>query len=297
MKLHKYLIAGLAVIATVLQSCEQDVANFEMSAKPLLVTTAFISPQDTALMVELSRTQPALGRHLKEEQLQVRNATVTISDGSKQVQLVYNQMLDKYFAPIASLPVVGGKAYFLKVTTPTGEIAEGSCVVPSLQGISITELNFESRQSDMHGYSMVDNMLSFKWQDAPGVENYYHATAYRSYYITHSYPSVQVLQHELAYGSDWQGFMKDASQDGGIMQSPEFRISSGFPDHAPKPFKVFAVLSVTDRAYYQYHQTLINQERVLGNPFAEPRLIFSNMKGSLGVFAAYNQIRVFRTIQ
>ncbi|MFD2515032.1 DUF4249 domain-containing protein [Pontibacter locisalis] len=295
MKLHKFLLAGLALIAVTLQGCEKDVANFDMSTTPMLVVTSFISPQDTALAVELRRTQPAIGKQSSYEELKVTDATVTISDGSQTVNLTYHTAHDKYFTSKNSLPVVAGKSYFLKVTTPSGDKAEAVCTVPLLTGIRVTELNYNVTPMVNYGYPMNLHKISFKWQDAPGVENYYHLVSYRTYKYTYGYPPVIETQHEAAYTDNSKIFIGDAKQDGNILHSPEFTITSGDPDHAPKPINVVAVLAVTDRAYYQYHQTVLSQENDGGNPFAEPRQIYSNVQGGLGVFAAYNQIKVQKT--
>lgn len=297
MKLRNYIIAGLTLAAATLQSCEKEVANFDISTKPLLVTTAFISPQDTLLTVDLKLTQPAIGKQLSQDQLLVKDATVTLSDGLKQVQLEYNAEHGKYFAPITSLPVIAGKAYFLRVTTPAGEKAEAECVVPSLAGIGVTELNYTTELAEEYGNSWLYHQVSFKWQDAPGVENYYYLSSYRTVTRQFGYPPVLATYYEPAHTDRAKIFVKDTGQDGSIMQSPNFSLMTLSEDHAPKPFPVYAVLAVTDKAYYDYHQSVQQQDQNGGNPFAEPSRIYSNMRGSLGVFAAYNQIKVVRIVE
>ncbi|MDX5422274.1 MAG: DUF4249 domain-containing protein [Hymenobacteraceae bacterium] len=297
MKIAKHLIAVLAVLAFALQGCEKDVANFEINATPMLVTTAFISPQDTILTVTLQYTQPAIGRHRDEEELKVPDATVILSDGTKEVQLTYDAAWNKYFGPIEELPIVAGKTYFLKVTTPEGEKAEAACTVPLRDGVQVTELNYETAPHDSYGYQMLRHKITYKWQDAPGVENFYHLTAYRTYYIDFGYPPIRTAHHEMAYTDNEKIYVSDEKQDGRVMASPEFEFSSADPDHVPRPFNVVAVIAVTDEAYYRYHQSVINQESNGGNPFAEPQQIYGNVQGGLGVFAAYNQIKVQRVIQ
>jgi hypothetical protein len=50
-----------------------------------------------------------------------------------------------------------------------------------------------------------------------------------------------------------------------------------------------ASLLHTDRHYYQYHLSVRGASRSQDNPFAEPTLIYSNVTGGLGIFAAYNR--------
>jgi hypothetical protein len=54
-----------------------------------------------------------------------------------------------------------------------------------------------------------------------------------------------------------------------------------------------AYLLSTDEAYFRYHRTL-NQQRKSSadDPFSEPVLIYSNLTGGLGVFAAFNRTEV-----
>ncbi|WP_299701877.1 DUF4249 domain-containing protein [uncultured Pontibacter sp.] len=297
MRLKNYLLAVMIIAAIALQSCEKDVENFDISTKPMLVTTAFLSPQDTILTVEVKLTQPAIGKQLSEEQLKVKNATVVLSDGTQQTQLEYDEKHNKYFAPMASLPIVSGKAYFLRVTTPTGEKAEAECVVPSLEGIHFTGLHYETNTQEQYDYSWLMHVINFKWQDAPGVENYYHLSGYRSYVHDIGYPAVRTVQHEPFHADPFKIYARDTEQDGQIMQSPNFGLTTSEEDHASKPFAIYAVLAVTDKAYYDYHQSVISQERSGNNPFAEPKRIYSNIRGGLGVFAAYNQIKVVRMVQ
>ncbi|MBC5992561.1 DUF4249 domain-containing protein [Pontibacter cellulosilyticus] len=297
MKLHRYILAGLMLFAAALQSCEKEVADFDISTKPMLVATAFISPQDTALAVEVKRTQPAIGKQLQEEELRVKDATVTISDGTNTVQLTYNTAWNKYFGSIKALPVVANKSYFLKVTTPAGEKAEATCTVPSREGIQVTELNYNTRAAESYGYKFLEHKIDFKWQDKPGIENYYHLTSYRTYSVSYGYPPIVEKQHESAYTDSEKIFVSDAKHDGKVIQSPEFKITSMDPDVVPKPFVVTAIISVTDKPYYLYHKSVMEQESVGGNPFAEPKRIYTNIQGGLGVFAAYNQIKVQKQIQ
>lgn len=297
MKVHKYILGALLLLTAALQSCEKDVANFDISTTPMLVATAFISPQDTILAVEVKRTSPAIGKQLTEEGMKVTDAIVTLSDGTQTIELEYDPARNKYFASIKTLPVVANKTYFLKVTTPKGEKAEATCTVPSREGISLTELNYETVEKDNYGYPTTLHYINYKWQDASGVENYYHATSYRTTSFTFGYPPVVMEQHEVAFAENTKLFLKDEKQDGKIMQSPGFSFSSGYPDHASKPFKIIAVLAITDKAYYQYHQSILSQESTGGNPFAEPQRMYTNIQGGLGVFAAYNQIKAMKIIQ
>lgn len=296
MKLHRYILTGLVVLAAALQSCEKDVTNFDISTKPMLVTTAFISPQDTALAVEVKRTQPAIGKQMEEENLKVKDATVTISDGTQTVQLTYNTTWNKYFASAKLLPVVANKSYYLKVSTPSGEKAEATCTVPSRDGIQVMSLDYITSTTEQYGSTYEEHKIKLKWQDAPGTENYYHITSYRTYSYRIGWPPVTETHHQPAYADTKKAFISDKNQNGTIMQSPDFKFMTSYPDNVPKPFTIVAILAITDKPYYLYHQSVMEQDETGGNPFAEPKRLYSNIQGGLGVFAAYNQLKVQKQI-
>ena len=50
-----------------------------------------------------------------------------------------------------------------------------------------------------------------------------------------------------------------------------------------------AYLLNVDQAYYQYQDAVERQSQVLGNPFAEPVPVPSNIQGALGCFGAYTR--------
>lgn len=50
-----------------------------------------------------------------------------------------------------------------------------------------------------------------------------------------------------------------------------------------------AYLLHTDEHYFLYHRSVRNASYSQDNPFAEPVLVYTNVEGGLGVFAAYNR--------
>ncbi|MBD0254725.1 MAG: DUF4249 family protein, partial [Cytophagales bacterium] len=76
-----------------------------------------------------------------------------------------------------------------------------------------------------------------------------------------------------------------ARLDGAQFSSPEtsFPVVRDYHDSVT----LYAYLLHTDRAYFEYHRTL--RANADSNPFAEPVLLYSNVEGGLGVFAAFNR--------
>ncbi|WP_187261978.1 DUF4249 domain-containing protein [Pontibacter beigongshangensis] len=282
----------------VLPACEDDVTNIRnLDVSPKLVVTSFISPQDTFLVAKLQTSQPAIGKMLSEEQRKVKDAAVTISDGLTTVTLPYNADLNSYQTEAVNLPPVAGKTYTLKVSTPAGAKAEASCVVPAVDNIEITEINYTATRDDEeyhHNFWRYD--LSYKWIDAPGVTNYYHALAYMKYQVE-VWPNKLTMFNDIYPTLDKGNLVKDESAVNNVLQSPKFTQYGNDLGPVPRPYTLYAYLMVTEKHYYLYHRSVLEQQEVSGNPFAEPKFIYSNMAGALGAFGAYNRLEAVKEIK
>ena len=288
MKPSAYLrLLALLLPAFSLLSCEKDITDtVHINTKPELVVTAFISPQDTAFEVRVSKTRPVVGRILTEEEARVKDATVRISHGGRSVLLSYHAERQRYRARASLLPVMAGQTYTLQVTTPDNYIVTGSCTVPSTEGVVIKDLQHAARKERWYDTQDIDqHTFSFSWQDAPGRENYYHVFAEREMEDPQVHTRVR-----FAMTGDEEALFSDEKKDGLVFSgSRSYIIFPGQPD--PRPADLHLYLAVTDRAYYRYHQSLEQHQEANGNPFAEPVLVYSNVTGGMGIFAAYNQLK------
>jgi hypothetical protein len=292
MKILRLLTLLLVSITALLTSCEsyvEDVDDFKSKTK--LVVVSYISPQDTILAVRLQSTQPAIGKQLTEEQRKVENATVTISDGSSVVALAYNRATNNYEADARNWPVKAGKTYKLNVTSSIGN-AEATCTVPNADGVEITDLQAPSTMVDEYGYSVARYTISFKWNDAAGIKNYYRTLLYKSYTRTDPYNGTKWKDNESIHFDYYNNddLKDDEYTDNGIISSTPVAYYDYNNQDVDKPFSIYAVLVVADINYYKYHRSLNEQSTTNGNPFAEPVIMYTNIKGGLGVFAGYNQV-------
>lgn len=282
----------------VLTGCEKDVEDMDLNSSSKLVVFSFISPQDTILTVKLQKSQPAIGKKLTAEQVKVKNATVTITDGNSVVLLTYNQEYDHYEANAKVWPVVAGSTYQLKVSTPGGAIATANCTVPYATGIEITEINTSyTIVQDYFGQNVRRYSVSYNWRDAAGVKNYYRALAYKQYTISSPH-SDDVVHREGLQGNNYNmDLQTDAKVKNGLMLSNTLTYHEYNYDVINKPFHIYAVLVVGDSNYYLYHESLTKQYENDGNPFAEPSFIYSNVEGGLGVFSGYNQVVAVKELE
>ncbi|GAB3204225.1 hypothetical protein ABID22_002993 [Pontibacter aydingkolensis] len=293
MKTYRIIPFIILIAITLLTACEKDADNvkpFKVDSK--LVVHAFISPQDTVLKVHLQKSQPALGRRLSEEQLQVPNANVTISDGSSAVTLTYDPDHNAYFSKLREWAIVAGKTYTLKVTAPGGYAATASCSVPEATGIAITDVSTSTTtETDYYGGEMKRYKVAYKWTDAPGVNNYYRTLAAKVFWHKNYYGDRQRVAEPAHLDRGKPGLYKDDKAQGGVLTSDDFYYYQGAqsPD-IEKQYQLHLLLVVSDKNYYLYQDAQYKQSQSNGNPFAEPVVMYSNIEGGLGVFAGYNQV-------
>jgi len=271
-----------------LPACEKDISSsVTIDTEPQLVVSAFISPQDSVLQVKVSQSRPVIGIYPTGEEAEITNATVKLSQGGRTITFTYSATPGRwiYEADPTSLPILPGQTYTLVVTTPDGHQVTAACTVPTVEGVTISDLKLSARKATMSdGHEYDEHTFSYKWQDAPGVENFYQTLTEKE----SKDPQTNNLVRYQLYNND--DLFTDERKDGQTFAASErYQVFPGQPN--PKPYNLHVCLAVTDRAYYLYHQSIKKQQETNGNPFAEPVLIYSNVTGGIGIFSAYNQIK------
>jgi hypothetical protein len=181
--------------------------------------------------------------------------------------------------------VVAGRTYTLRVLIPGGESLEASCTVPEAPAppaIAIDSLS--SPDNNAQRFSM-----RMSWTDPAGQENYYRQAAEVRTVLTENVDRPPPIP--LTWPVHWQAdeLTDDKAADGGMLYSPRGTSwFGGLSQYNPKQY-LYAQLLHVDRHYYLYHRSFRNAGRSQDNPFAEPVLVYSNVTGGLGVFAAYNR--------
>ncbi|CAA9212959.1 MAG: hypothetical protein AVDCRST_MAG56-10 [uncultured Cytophagales bacterium] len=288
----------LLALVCLLAACEKEVTSLKLpGADSQLVVNAFISPQDTVLEVAVYESKPVVGERPGSASDIIRDATVTLSDGEKTVVL---PLLDptpdlrrtSYRTRPEALPIEAGKTYYLQVSTPDGRLVTAQCTVPAAPPATQIRLDSVVRTLE-NGAAFRNYTGTLYWQDLAGEENFYRVDA--------DLKRVRVDNWSGKLLEDWQSvnwspdkatFFSDARLDGAQFSSPEINFS--MHDYF-RSTTLYAYLLHTDRAYFEYHRTL--RANADSNPFAEPVLLYSNVAGGLGVFAAYNRTTFEFTFQ
>ncbi|MDQ3108824.1 MAG: DUF4249 domain-containing protein [Bacteroidota bacterium] len=269
-------------------SCEKD-ADVELpEVKPKLVLAAFITPQDTLLTVDVTRSQPIFQSYNVNTSAAVTDATVIMSGNSGSVQLNFDPDHQRYQAPASALPIIPGNTYTLTVTTPLGESAHAETTVPYHNGVTGFSVDMQDSLTGDPFYSELHTTLTYYVTDYGGEENNYRffsAILVRDT-LTNDTISVRFINQ----------LFTDGNRDGQQIQST---LDGGWSDYDPagSSRKVIGYdywMFNVNNDYYQLHNSFNNYAG--SDPFSEPTLIYTNVFGGLGVFGAANgtKIRIYR---
>ena len=313
MKKLLYLPVALCFFFS-LTSCESlrqevnpDRLNRE-SAK--LVVTCFLSPQDTVLAAKIARSETVLGESTGNFNAgaNVSDAIVTLSEGGRSVTLRYDAKLGHYQAAISQLPIVAGRTYSIAVQTPAGERAEASCTVPEF--VVLKYIMLDSAITNDFGRSMKRYYARLRWLDPAGKPNFYQFMGDNEYTYTTSYrPDPNLPWRDTLFTTRQNWYFTNGStntdfgRDGQDLESArgqlamQLSFTNGQQDSSRPVGQLNAHLLNVDENYYRYQDAVERQSQVLGNPFAEPVPIPSNIQGALGCFGAYNRSTITMTLK
>jgi hypothetical protein len=276
-------MAGLLIA-----SCERDAKIDIPKQESRLVLLSFISPEDTLITATVSLSTPLYEPDPSGGSIPyVSNAQVTLSDGATTRQLSYNPNSERYELDPSLMPIIPGRFYILRAATPEGKYAEASCTVPA-EGAPVPELLEQDSVYD-NDAGTYKHRYRLGFNDIPGKTNYFRLGVSFSIDPFLIGPSYGTAENLLVIPEDGSALLNDQSSDG---QQIRCRFNSNFSSSGPWPpnpaadsLEMHCILS--DEPYYTFHTTYIRNYNTGDNPFAEPVLIYSNVKGGFGCFAAY----------
>lgn len=268
-----FLISLLVVFLT---GCTKTVTNIKLpSSEPKLVVGCFISPQDTMITVTLTRSNPIFGSNQNNSNnIAVSDASVVISTNTSSSSIPFNNVNMAYQLSPNVFPITAGQTYSLTVSTPKGENASASCTVPSSTIASITVDCIDTAVSSFQ------KKINIRWDDISNETNYYKAAAL----INETNSAAGYDTYNIMY--DEYSLKNDVDKNGKEFISK----MTGYSYANAAQFKTFYHLYVMniDIEYYKYQYSLNNY--TFQDPFSEASPIYTNIKGGLGIFAAYQKI-------
>jgi hypothetical protein len=325
----KYIIQLIILLGLTagLSACESLITTVPESKLPKgaekVVVHAYISPQDTAILVKVSSSTPLLGVSqvngvgytvVGEDTIyytggNIDNARVVLANSKKQsVEIPYYQPEMLYKLDAGKFPIEAGETYTLTVETSKGKV-EATCTVPE-EHTTATTYKIDTLTDNVNGVPVKLFRINYDWKDIAGQTNYYTTkttltTPMRLYTGTSQYPSKYIIR-TIKFNGYWsednrqQIYQSDMNRDGQMISSPigvvqlgmDVAFSSGERYNATfageKSTITLEVLN-TDKNYYDYHRAVRINNRMDGNPFVEPVPIPTNIRNGLGCFAASNK--------
>lgn len=291
MKTTANILLVVIIILSFTASCEKDVNNIKHPEFNLkLVISGFLSPDEKNHYISVYTNQNIY----YDTTIDWNPGLIkgTLSDGSKEIQLrpifwkynltgVPDSLVRSLVFTSSELPVEEGKTYVLKVESDKGLYAEASCTVPYKRNLFPT-LDTVRFYFPYENSNLPYLQTKFSFTDIAGEENYYailsELTSYHSYDSTIHITNGDLVDRKYS-------FLDDKKMDGKTTTIPLGNIpANGFTYYDSTFLKIFIL--TTDKPYYDYHKS-IEKYQSGETPFTEASPIYSNIKGGLGIFAAY----------
>ncbi len=227
----------------------------------LLVVNAILNPKDSVYDVEVTLSNPSFGLLPQFDDEYVRDAEVTITNGSSLGTFVYNENWRTYRLNSSDFPLLDGEIYQLTVRAGGRE--------------AVGDYNTVHQVATVESFQIRDDLsLQVQWQDIAGTKDYYSIQAFLER------EEVDFI-NRIPYFFD-SGFISDGNRDGTILRE----VGEGFDGTRSGDS-----LSIT---IYRFNELYVDYFRVLENyvgddPFSEPTQLPSNINGGLGIFAIVQQ--------
>jgi len=183
----------------------------------------------------------------------------------------------------------------LRVNADGFETVTSNCVIP--EPVKIESVVIDT----VDGEYEKELEITISFTDLPRIENYYSLsvleistwegrTSNSSIFFSSNDILIRDENRILDEGRDFFGeaFFDDTILDG---KNYKLKIYVHFNDRTKRQINYEIVLASLTKEYYQYLETREAQIRTIDNPFAEPVIIYSNIKNGLGIFSGYSTSR------
>jgi Domain of unknown function (DUF4249) len=279
-----FLLTALAFVG-----CERD-ANIDLpETAPKLVMVSFITPQDSFITVSITRSKPIFQSYNVNTSDAVTDATVMLYGNNTSIQIPFDQVRQLYRLSTTQFQVLGGNEYKLTATTPQGETVTATTTVPASAVDNSYSVNWsDSVISAGPNYIYIEGHFTYSFTDNASETN-----KYRFYVATLLRDS---LTGDTSASKMTASLLTDNNANGQVLSRTVEGYWSAYDlSFTDTVYGYDCWMFTVNDDYYNYHQSLYNYNGG-GDPFAEPTIIYTNVEGGLGVFAAANgkRIRIIR---
>jgi hypothetical protein len=270
------LILSLLSSLLLFYGCEKEVTNLPLpKGEAKLAVFGYLSPSDTLIKVQVSKSRPFFGKESKEPISTITNAQVVLRGNDTSITLVFDPLLDAYTANPSIFPIRRGNTYQLEVSEPGGLKCSAATTVPISSAQNIT-VKVDSSVSNNFGFAEWRYQFTLKWQDKAGEKNYYRLNVG---HVSDFFGEGQIF-------SLCNTVIDDAGRDGELLSVRCETSGSGNAVGGVGPDDKAYVLTV-DAAYYHFHESYYRYSD--DDPFSEPVQLYTNIESGLGCFGSYLQ--------
>jgi Domain of unknown function (DUF4249) len=317
MKNNIIILAITALLLTLNSSCEdafnQVIAIKQDPIAPSLVPNAYLSNGDTARMF-VSLTQDLLtnkpGKVVENAKIEVFENEV--SKGIMRPDTSINGFDTTIFYKLQNFVPQPGNIYRMKVNAtgyPTAEATDSMPQIVSIKATKTGKVFWKKLSSPFGGQALEDSFAEVKltFLDVLGKDFYRIRIGDQNqngFFGGASYGGFPVLVNDLIY-TQLNGGPGGISENESLTQLDEtyfnddlfngqtkevlILIPLGKNPSSPGPGfngKLFFYLQHHSRASYLHNKSLVDYQRVDGNPFSQPVLIYSNYKNGFGILGS-----------
>lgn len=282
--------------ALIFLACErsrEEVQPSELTAQSgKLVVACFISPQDTLLTAKVTRSRPILDSD-PLKRVEIADAVVVLSDGSRSVTLAYSPTLRYYQVNANKMPVRAGGTYTLAVRTPDGKQVTAVSTVPMVAALKRAQVD-STVSAELNNIRQKQFSVICTWQSSDAYASFYQVQGglqgiQRDLPPTASAVSLETIPFKMTDNNS--GLLTSSAAGASLSASAYLCDEAGYKAIRSRYRSAAMVVSLlhVSEAYYRYHIALDQQLQASKNPFAEPVLIPGNIQGGLGCFGSYNR--------
>ncbi len=255
-----------------------------------MVVHSYLSPNNDEIEVSVKYSNPIFSNNDKDrkdeiytEDEQIKGAKVLITNEStrQKVTIPFDALKRKYVLKTSKFPLKEKETYKLNVSFE-GKSVEAFCVIPQKIDAEIRNIKFKKTENRYEDYELE---TSFDFDDKAGQENYYIAFAKIKYPVSNK--NHGDWHGEKRYDErydEYSTLFTDINNDGKTIHTK----MSDYVGTTREIKSIEISLFSLNKETYDYLKTVKMQiDNNDGNPFKEPTIIVSNIKGGLGVFGAY----------
>jgi len=268
----------------ILFSCKKHIELDKDFSQTKPVLNCFFSPQDS-LFVNLTQSRSPLVSGLDSFEV-LQNANIKIYENNLQQSILFD--FNGYYYKAQNFSAKPNCKYKIEITTEDNKVLTAEDSI-----ISASPINWVLKEK-----LMIENFnyakVTFNFSDNKDVTNYYWLNVYAywkpidaKYWGTYL-SKIETNDPVLA---NWSGY-KDKiilftdEKFNGLNYNMSFNFFISYEDSIKVVFKLNSV----SQGLYNYLKSVQKQGEnpEFPNPLEEPTFIYSNVKGGLGIFGAYN---------